>query len=70
MVPAEEIVLRGLPVSKGIGIGFPIFFSNWEEDVLEVEIPSKDVDREVERYRKALNQSREDLERLRRMSLH
>jgi phosphotransferase system enzyme I (PtsI) len=70
MVPTEEVVLRGLPVSKGIGIGFPVFFSNWEEDVLEVEISAKDIDQEIDRYRKALHQSREDLERLRKMSLH
>ena len=24
----EEVILRGLPVSKGIGIGLPVFFSN------------------------------------------
>jgi phosphoenolpyruvate-protein phosphotransferase (PTS system enzyme I) len=70
MIPTDEVVLRGLPISKGIGIGFPVFFTNWEEDILEVEIPAKDVDKEVERYRKALLQSREDLERLKKMSMH
>lgn len=70
MVQAEEVILRGLPVSKGIGIGFPIFFSNWDEDVPEIQIPLKEIDREIERYRQALYQSREDVERLRRMSLH
>lgn len=67
---AEEVILRGLPVSKGIGIGFPIFFSNWDEDVPEIQISTKEIDQEIDRYRKALLLSREDLERLRKMSLH
>jgi len=69
MSRAEEVILRGLPISKGIGIGCPIFFSNWEEDVPVVQIPEIEIDREIDRYRKALHSSREDLERLRKISL-
>ncbi|MDE3046220.1 MAG: phosphoenolpyruvate--protein phosphotransferase [Verrucomicrobiota bacterium] len=69
MVKGEEIVLRGLPVSKGIGIGFPIFFTSWDEDIPEIQIPKKEVDQEIDRYRRALKQSREDLERLHKISL-
>ena len=31
----EEIIFRGIPISKGIGIGFPIFFAGAEDQVLE-----------------------------------
>lgn len=32
MAYIEEVVLRGLPISKGVGIGFPIFFSSFDDD--------------------------------------
>src|SRR3989344_9225243 len=65
-----EVVLRGLPISKGIGIGFPIFFSGIEDEVPEVLIPKKEIDDEIDRYRRALYMSRKDLENIQRMSLH
>ncbi len=70
MIEGKEVILRGLSVSQGIGIGTPIFFVPWEEDVPEVQIPQKDVPQEINRYREALHQSRQDVERLREMSLH
>lgn len=66
---AKEIILRGLPVSKGIGIGFPIFFAGAEDEIPEVAISKKEVEKEIERYRKALDLSRKDVENLQRMSL-
>ena len=66
----EEVILRGLPVSKGIGIGLPVFFSNGDEDIQELQIPVKDIDQEIERYREALAHSCADVERLRTLSLH
>src|SRR3989344_7955155 len=69
MAEEEEIILRGLPVSKGIGIGFPIFFTNWDEEVPEIQIPKKEIDQEIDRYRRALSQSREDIERLHKISV-
>lgn len=70
MESAEEVILRGLPVSKGIGIGLPFYFSNWDEDIPIVQIPNKEIESEIDRYRRALRLSREDLERLRKHSLH
>ncbi len=65
-----EVVLRGLPISKGVGIGFPIFFSGFEDEVPEVLIPKHEIDEEISRYRKALDLSRKDLESLQKMSLN
>ena len=67
MGKGEEIVLRGIPISKGIGIGFPIFFA--EEETSEIPISKQEVDSEIDRYRRALNLSRRDLEDLQKMSL-
>lgn len=33
MAYAEEVVLRGLPVSRGVGIGFPVFFSSLDDEL-------------------------------------
>jgi phosphoenolpyruvate-protein phosphotransferase (PTS system enzyme I) len=60
----EEIHLQGSPVSDGIAIGFPYFISSHEEDLPEFPITAREVEEEIERYRRALFSSREDLERL------
>ena len=46
MAGGEEIVLRGLPISKGIGIGFPIFFPGIDDEVPKISIPQKEIDKE------------------------
>lgn len=70
MSQGEEVILRGLPISKGIGIGFPIFFASADDEVPEIAIPKKEIDKEIDRYRRALEQSRKDVEHLQKMSLH
>lgn len=67
---SEEIILRGIPISKGIGIGFPIFFASSEDLVPEVAIPKKEIEGEISRYRKALDLSRKDIELLQKLSLN
>lgn len=66
----KEIILRGLPISKGIGIGFPIFFASPEDLVPEVAIPPSDLENEIDRYRSALAKSRSDVETLQKISLN
>jgi phosphotransferase system enzyme I (PtsI) len=66
----EEVVLSGLAVSKGIGIGTPVFFFHSEDDIPEISISRKEINREVDSYYAALEKSRDDLQRLRDMSLH
>lgn len=67
---ADEIIIRGSPISKGIGIGCPVYFSNFEEEVSPYFSVHKEVDEEIDRYRKALDLSRKDLEDLQKNSLH
>jgi phosphotransferase system enzyme I (PtsI) len=64
----EEVVLRGLPISKGIGIGFPIFFSALDEELAESHISKKEIEGEIVRYRTALARSRQDIEKLQKIS--
>ncbi len=66
MQRAEEIVVRGFPVSDGIAIGVPFFLSPVKEEIPEFSITLKEVDGEIERYRTAIYSSREDLQVLRR----
>jgi len=69
MAEKEEVVLRGLPVSKGIGIGFPFFFSTFDENIAENYISLKEIDAEIIRYRSALEKSREDVIKLQKISI-
>lgn len=65
---SHEVILRGLPISKGIGIGFPIFFAFREEEVLESHLSLRETEEEIKRYKHALTLSRQDLERLQKLS--
>lgn len=60
----QEVVLRGIPISKGIGIGPPLFFADMEEEILEIVISKKEIDLEINRYRQALEMSRKDVQEL------
>lgn len=64
-VIAEEVRLKGTPVSEGIAIGTPYFLSENDEAIPEFPIAVSEVDTEIARYRQALLSSREDLSRLR-----
>jgi phosphotransferase system enzyme I (PtsI) len=63
-----EETLQGIPISRGIGIGAPIFLIHLDAPVPEVEIQNSDIDNEIERYRKALESSRKDVELLQKLS--
>jgi phosphotransferase system enzyme I (PtsI) len=66
----KELVLRGIPISKGIGIGFPVFFASAEDHVPEIAIAKKEIEVEIDRYRRALDLSRRDVETLQKLSLN
>ena len=64
----EEIILKGSPISKGIGIGLPVFFSGEGEEISSHLISHKEIEEEILRYRKALDLSRLDLENLQKVT--
>ena len=68
MDETEEVILQGFPISKGIGIGFPVFFSRAETEISPQFINSKEVEEEICRYRQAVDLSRKDLEHLQKRS--
>lgn len=61
---AREIILHGLPLSHGIAIGVPHFFSYREDEVPEYSIDPESVQSEIQRYRLSLEACRKDLLRL------
>lgn len=60
----NEVVLKGHPISSGIAIGSPYFFNHGEHRILELSIPFEQIDKEIDRYREALTQTKLDIKRL------
>ena len=61
---AEEIVLEGYPISRGIALGRPFFLNRHDFTIFEKDIPYTKTSREVERYRRALVSCRQEIKRL------
>ena len=70
MTESDELILRGSPISNGIGMGLPIFFSGIEESDSIEQTSFHGVDEQIARYREALDLSRKDLESLQQKSLN
>lgn len=60
----REICLEGHPVARGIAIGIPFVLDQFESKIPEIRLSQEDVDAEIERYRRALKESRDDILRL------
>lgn len=60
----KEICLKGNPISRGIAIGKPFFFTFVNESIPEFFIVPKDIPYEIERYRNAITRCKEDVKRL------
>lgn len=64
MLSYDDIILKGHTINRGIAIG-KIFFLNRDEfQVFEIDIPSKYVEREINRFRNAISRSKQDIKRL------
>lgn len=59
-----EICLEGNALSRGIAIGVPFVVDNLDEKVVEISLAPELIEKEVERYRTALKEAREDLSQL------
>jgi phosphotransferase system enzyme I (PtsI) len=63
----DEIVLQGVPISDGIAIGNLFYLNDVEDELIpEFSIASSEIEKEIFRYRRAINSSREDLHDLQR----
>lgn len=65
-VKERQVCLQGAPICRGIAIGKPFFFTLIEDNVPEFTIPKKDIDEEIDRYRRAVERSRDDIKKLQR----
>ncbi|MBS0622726.1 MAG: phosphoenolpyruvate--protein phosphotransferase [Verrucomicrobia bacterium] len=62
---SREIRLRGAPICAGIAIGDPFVYTCPEEVIPELLIPLEEIEREVLRYRQAIEKSRSEINYLR-----
>ena len=60
----HEIRLKGSPICSGIAIGSPFLFNFFEDEVPEFSIPDSEIENEVQRYRSALEKSRNEVQYL------
>lgn len=63
-VAQEEIILQGIPISKGISIGVPYFFEEKPRQIEEFQIEKSQIEDEINRYRGALHESRKQIKKL------
>lgn len=63
-VALEEIVLTGLPISRGIAIGRLYIFRGDEEEIPHNNISNSQVETEIQRYRQSLRKTRSDILKL------
>jgi len=56
-----EIILRGVPASPGIAIGPALLFSKYSLTVEPRKLADKEIPREIERFKAALEETRQDI---------
>ncbi|HRD55044.1 MAG TPA: phosphoenolpyruvate--protein phosphotransferase [Parachlamydiaceae bacterium] len=61
---SEEFRLKGLPICRGIAIGKPFFFHVAENDIPDFRIEKEHVEKEILRYKLAIQKTRDDISRL------
>ena len=57
----QEIKLKGIPISRGIGIGSAFFFTFADDEAPDFKISMQDIDLEVSRYQLAIEKSRQEI---------
>lgn len=61
---SQEILLAGTPISRGIAIGRPFYFTPVDTTVSELVIPPEAIEAEIARYRRAIGKACEEIKRL------
>lgn len=59
-----EIILKGLPICRGIAIGKPLFLTSTEEEIPELALTDDLVADEVTRYQRAIQLSHKEIKQL------
>jgi phosphotransferase system enzyme I (PtsI) len=59
-----DVVLKGIPICRGIAIGRPLFLSNTGNQISRLLLEAECVKKEIIRYRNALDLCREDIKHL------
>lgn len=60
----QETRLQGSPICPGIAIGEPFIFIHVDDEVTESNLKKAEISSEVKRYRKAIEKSRRDVQRM------
>lgn len=60
----NETRIQGLPICAGIAIGRAVLFSFSENDTPEFSLEDQEVEGEIERYRRALQRSKQEVQKL------
>ena len=72
MMPAwtKKSSCAGFRSVKGSASASPFFSPAVDEEIPEVAIPKKEIEQEIDRYRRALDLSRQDVEKLQKISFN
>lgn len=62
MSKEKEIRLHGFPICSGIAIASPFFFYDIDEKIPEVKVTGNEIEKEVDRFWRAIKSSEKDLE--------
>lgn len=60
----EEFLFTGTPISRGIAIGHPFFFTLVEDEALELSVGLEEIEAEVIRYQCAIAKARKEIKSL------
>lgn len=63
---SQEIRIKGIPICRGIAIGKMFFFSRTEDQVPEWTLAAEQIESETQRYKQALQLSKQDIQHLQR----
>lgn len=66
----QEIVLKGVAISRGIAIGKPFVIALSEDKVPEFTVAPEHIETEIQRYRQAIQQTRKEIQYLQRQLTH
>lgn len=62
----RECLVQGTPISQGIAIGNLRFFTHDSAEIPELKVSLSEVPKEIERYNQALNETKNDLQHLKK----